>query len=542
MNRHKYRLFMKSLDSPKQIQEERLLQILEANAQTQYGQKYNFDKIGSIADYQEQVPLTTYEDYQPYIDQIAAGQDGILTTESVSMLELSSGTTSPSKYIPYTKSLKEEFQWGIAPWIYDLYTNKNLLDGKSYWSITPVNHSEEKTEGGIPIGFEEDSEYFGFIQRLILNKIFLVPNQVSKIKDIITFRYITLLFLIKEKRLTFISVWNPTFLILLLKPLRDWHTDLIGDLKRGKITPPSKLDSNLKKVLEKRLGQNKNRARELEEIFLEDGSSIYSKIWPNLKVISCWTDAKAGRYLPQLQTLFPNVDIQGKGLLATEGFITLPLADQLGSVLASRSHFFEFIEYSNGKMGQIRLASQLEVGKTYSVVITTGGGFYRYQLQDLVKVIGFTKDTPRLIFVGKEAKVSDYFGEKLNENFVEIVLSDIFEEYGINPVFYMMAPEVNSKGQYFYTLFLEYDASLIDKKMISRMEDELEERLCSNYHYAYCRRLDQLKPSRIFNIKAEGLETYLETCRQSGQKLGDIKPVTLHTKTGWKDKFQGQLI
>jgi hypothetical protein len=44
------------------------------------------------------------------------------------------------------------------------------------------------------------------------------------------------------------------------------------------------------------------------------------------------------------------------------------------------------------------------------VVITTGGGFYRYQLKDIVEVTGFLHPVPTFRFVGKEDNTVDLFG------------------------------------------------------------------------------------------------------------------------------------
>ena len=91
-------------------------------------------------------------------------------------------------------------------------------------------------------------------------------------------------------------------------------------------------------------------------------------------------------------------------------------------MLSIRSHFFEFIDDA----GELLLAHQIQKGKTYSVVVTTGGGFYRYQLQDVVEVIGHWKQIPRIRFVGKADHISDWFGEKLEERFVANALENLF--------------------------------------------------------------------------------------------------------------------
>ena len=71
-------------------------------------------------------------------------------------------------------------------------------------------------------------------------------------------------------------------------------------------------------------------------------------LWPHLQVISCWTDANAAAPAAHVARLFPHARIQGKGLIATEGFISLPLAGHEGAALSVRSHFLEFAPATAG--------------------------------------------------------------------------------------------------------------------------------------------------------------------------------------------------
>ena len=61
-------------------------------------------------------------------------------------------------------------------------------------------------------------------------------------------------------------------------------------------------------------------------------------------MISCWADAAGAAPAAALASRFPSAVLQPKGLLATEGFVSLPLAAAGGAVLSARSHFFEFFE------------------------------------------------------------------------------------------------------------------------------------------------------------------------------------------------------
>ena len=60
------------------------------------------------------MPLTTADDYRDDIERIAAGAANVLTAEPVRLLEPTSGTTGGEKLIPYTASLRRQFQWAVA--------------------------------------------------------------------------------------------------------------------------------------------------------------------------------------------------------------------------------------------------------------------------------------------------------------------------------------------------------------------------------------------------------------------------------------------
>jgi hypothetical protein len=123
--------------------------------------------------------------------------------------------------------------------------------------------------------------------------------------------------------------------------------------------------------------------------------------------------------------LFPGVLIQGKGLLATEGVVSVPLVEHGSCVAAATSHFFEFMEHLGSPP---RLLHELEENHEYAVLLTTGGGLYRYRLGDRVRVVGFASNTPLLEFLGKEDGISDLCGEKLSPAFVGSILAELSDE------------------------------------------------------------------------------------------------------------------
>jgi hypothetical protein len=407
-----------------------------------------------------------------------------------------------------------------------------------------VVRRNERAPGGIPIGFEDDSAYFGRLQQYLINAVLAVPPQVKLLEDMAAFRYITLLFLLRSRSLRLMSVWNPTFLTLLAAPLTEWWPRLAGDIEAGTLSPPASLPSDLTVIFSALNRPAPRRAAKIRAAFQQHDNpgEIHRRLWPQLGLISCWADAHAALQVTGLAQLFPQARLQGKGLLATEGVVSFPLVGQTGAALAIRSHFFEFIPEGQPE-AQPALAHQLRPGQTYEVVLTTGGGLYRYRLYDLVEVTGHRDGCPLLRFMGKAGNISDRFGEKLNERHVSQIMARLFQDHGLRPTFAMLACEEIGLERPAYLLFIEVGGpNIVPDALLAALGRELEATLQENFHYRYCRDLQQLDRLRVFRISSGGLEAYLARCQAQGQRAGAIKPVALHRLDGWLGAFQGRLL
>lgn len=100
-----FRKFDKDTRNAGEVNKQVLQEILRLNASTAYGQIYRFSKL-RLADYKKQVPLTSYQDYEGFIDEIAAGKENILTADPIIYFGLSSGTTGKQKRIPVTRRIR----------------------------------------------------------------------------------------------------------------------------------------------------------------------------------------------------------------------------------------------------------------------------------------------------------------------------------------------------------------------------------------------------------------------------------------------------
>jgi hypothetical protein len=534
-NHAEARRFLAAMQDPARTQQQILQRLLQANAGSRYGRQYGFANLRTVADYQRAVPIVDFDDLQPFVEAIKAGETGVLTSEPVLMLEKSSGSTAASKYIPYTASLRREFQAATSVWLHDMLTQRpQLRQYGSYWSVSPMVREPEVTEGGLKVGFEDDTEYFGRLERWVLKQLIMVPAEIRKAPGLTNNRYITLRYLLDRDDLGLISVWNPSFLTLLVRDVMTLGDRLVRDLRAGTLTPPDALPEPLRQRLAAPLHRRPGLADRLETL-LRHGETIRgTDLWPHLQLISCWTSGIAARFLPEMTALFPGIEIQGKGLLATEGVVTFPLMDQPGSVLSLRSHFYEFQPLDRDDPPL--LAHELDVGGRYTVLMTTGGGFYRYALHDVVEVVGKIGDVPLLDFVSKSGKVSDVVGEKLNELHVGEVLTAAVDD--LDAGFVMLAPEWGDPPA--YHLFIELPDA--DSETLSRLAAIIDTRLRQNPHYAYARDLGQLGPVTPVLIRTHAEAVYLDACEAMGQRAGDIKPTYLHKAFGWRERFTGHTI
>ena len=527
--------FHRALAHPERAQAVCLARVLEALRGTeQAGRVPGFSRVRTAREFQDALPLTTPDSVLPDIEALARGRPRVLTREPVVRFEPSGGSSGASKLVPVTRGLLGEFHRALAPMLFDLLHGRPALRaGPSYWSISPIGRKQGRTPGGTPVGSLEDSAYFPRFLQPVLARVFAVPGAVAHLPDVESCRYVTLWHLVACEDLVLLSVWNPSFLTLLMDALERHGERLAEDLERGVCRPPGgDVDAVLARM---RFTPRPERARALREA-LSTGLQGRA-LWPRLALLSMWTEAQAARAVPAACRRFPGVEVQGKGLLATEGVVTLPLLGAPAPVLAVRSHFFEFQDPEHPE-ARPRLAQELEVGRAYVVLLSTSGGLVRYRLGDLVRVEGFHHATPCLRFLGRADAVSDLVGEKLAATRVSTVLEATLPDVlgGASAAFVMMAPEWEAPAPPAYRLFLETEAP---DGRLEAAAHALERALCEGYHYRYARELGQLGPVRAHRV-TEGSRHYEARCIALGQRAGDIKPTALHRQAGWTAWFSRQ--
>lgn len=485
---------------PKQTQQQILQKILKQNRDTHFLTENEFDRLAP----------RKYEDFLPYIESMMQGRKNVLTAEDPILLEPTGGTTSGTKLIPYTFALKKEFQRAIDPWICGLFMKwPSLLFGRHYWCITPSTTLE--TDSEIPIGFDTDAAYLNRSQQILMDHILAVPDEIKKCTDPISAEYLTLFYLLKSKNLRLISIWHPSLLVIQLKTLKIRFDELIHTLETGGL--PDDIKSPIPVL------KHPRRARQLREMGFNP-----ARIWKRLKIISCWAGASGQEWIDQLELMFPTVTIQPKGLIATEGISTIPLGTK-ENIAAVGSHYYEF---ENEESKERLPLWNLEKGAVYHLILTTGGGLYRYCTHDLVKVSGMFGKTPCLEFQTRNNMTSDLVGEKIALSQAQLICSSI----PIPRTFALIAPEAVGNS-FRYVLYLEAMNPV-------PLDDFFEKELNQNFHYHHARNIGQLEHSvvRYIHHGVEKTYAYLEGL---GQQRGNIKLSALRLETNWGSVLEDNL-
>ena len=602
-----YKNFVSNIKSKSKIRKTQvkiLLEILKTNKNTDYlknfeteSQILNIENEKELIEkFQNKIPVVNYEDIKEFVEKEKSGENNVLLSDKIKLFELTSGSTSDVKHIPYTEKFLKSYMNGVFAWIYNLYqNNKRLFLGSSYWSVSPILKREAVTSGGIRVGIEDDTSYFDKVSGFFLNKLFTVPKEIKNIQNMEDFLLITAVFLLLSENLAMISVWSPSFLMILLDFIEKNHKVICQIVKSEDLGTEFFADKNLgnKKyfqIIQKKYRKlwKKNRSKFLinyfekyeknilskndktqnleiteknneNEIIAENknletksGNKIvenfvdYSVIWEKLSLVSCWADSDSYEIFIKLkEKLNPNkknmnLKFQRKGLMSTECIVSFPLENvKNGSVAAYNSFFYEFIQVSDDELENRspKLLNELELGERYCVVVTTNAGVYRYNTNDIVEVTGFYHKIPIVRFVGRINNFSDIVGEKLKNSFVEKQVLTTLEENNIKGEFLLFAPVRNETGEIFYTLFLEIkkDGRKFNWKQI---ENEMNSSLCKAFHYEYAYKLGQLGKVRVFLIEKDGLKTYTAE-KSKKQKIGDIKYRLLDKNFGWENKFAG---
>jgi hypothetical protein len=502
MLRPSWRRFARGLEDPDGAQRAVLERIVAGLARTEYGRSFGILGRESYAEFRRRVPAVDYEDLRPWIERQASSRQPVLSPEPILLYEETSGSSGPRKLVPYTASILSSFDAMVRIWVYDLLTHgPGLTSGKTFISISPPVRERRTTPSGVPIGFPDDTGYLSFGTRRLLGGRFRFPTDLAGVRSWPMFRRALAAWLVSADDLEVLSVWSPTYLTTLMDWTSDHRERVLADLRAGRIEEEGVTVSlPVRSAGLPALGRN--------------GPLDWARIWPRLKLISCWADGASGLFLPRLRREFPGVLIQPKGLLATEAPVTIPLCEAVAPVPLLGEVFLEFESSS----GDVRLLHELEESREYTVLVSQAAGLVRYRLGDQVRCEGRVAGTPCLRFLGRIGGVTDLVGEKLHERFVREALRASVASAGD---FAVLLPNT-TRGRVARYVCLT-DAPADEGWALS---GALETALMAGMQYSAARGLGQLGPVEVC-IRRDARDRYTRLFLERGMRWGDIKPKAL---------------
>ncbi len=479
------RRFHQALDNPELIQTSVQREICDRLIKSEYGKTLG---IHSVDDWQR-VPIGDYDALEPLLNH--RHQQIALTPEPILFYEKTSGSSGAVKWIPYTQSLRRSFNQMFCVWVHDLIVHgPKFSTGKLYACISPqLNVADNQT-------LQNDLDYLDGWLRWFLRPWLVMPNKLNRLHDANLFKHQLALALLEAEKLEIISIWSPSFLQVHLKYIQE-NQDL------------------LRAELHNRISHHRLQ-------LLCESNIPWMQLWPNLKLISCWDSANAADQAQGLRSAFsssasrsqfPGILIQGKGLLATEAPMTIPLIVAGGCVPVLDEVFFEFEDDTGSLYG----LHELNIGKEYTIILSQKGGLYRYRIGDRIRVTHYYRHTPCLEFLGRHQVISDLVGEKLQETFVNnaLTLLNLQETY-----FKSLMPIADPPH---YILLL--DSAKETPEIIA---EQLDQALSESYHYKRARAIGQLAPPQVL-ISSQIPEVLISHRIRTGSIWGGIKHPILAT-------------
>lgn len=530
--------FNQQCKQPMSVQEKLLLGMLERNADTEIGRRFGFADIRSVKDFQERVPILDYRDHEPYIQASLRGEPRQLTAQSPCFYATTSGTTGTPKYIPVTPESRKAKSRLLKVWLSKLFgDHPGMFSGRMLSVVSP--EIEEMSPAGVPCGAESGHGYRSAPKPL--KAVYSSPYHTFEIRDYDA-KYYTLLRIAAAQSVTFLFSCNPSTVLLMAQRMGEFADDIIGDIRNGTLSRKWDVPDEIRAECEPYLVADPARADELERFVAETGTLRPREVWPDLKVIACWKGGSVGSYVRKFAPYFPDgVAVRDLGYLSSENRGSIPLTDAgISGPLSIETNFFEFLPEDHPGMpgpADLLTVDQLEEGKNYYIYVTTLAGLYRYDMNDIIKVMGYYENTPMVRFLQKGKGVISFTGEKLYESQVIQAVDDALAgSSGQYEFITALGALEDDKPR--YTFLVEFDEPPADGQAMDwlREIDAQLQRLNIEYHGK--RDSKRLHPAALKVIKPGEFARYRKRMVEGGKLDGQFKTLKLTKDERFAAEFE----
>lgn len=431
--RHAKTRFLQKIQQTEAIQEKFLHDLLQTQRETEWGRDYGLNSIKTIDQFQKQIPVLPYSSYQPYTDRIAQGEKNILTPDPVVYMNMTSGSTGRAKMIPVTRRFQNSLGW--ANLISIGFLDEALRSrGRQFGKLLLTNSPQllGRTAGGIDYG--PGSTGVLRMGKFLYERLFAHPYETLKPDDSLTRHYLCLLFALRDSLMRGMAANFPMLILRICNYLEEYSEELIQDLESGEIANWLKLEPEIRTKLEPLFTPLPARAAQLREILKSEGRLTPKLVWPHLSYVVTGRGGTSDFYFQRFPHYFEDTPGFGAVYASAEGtFSVYPDLNQDGSILAIETGFFEFIpeDQWEAEHPKTLLATEVNVGEHYRILMTNYSGFYRYDIGDVVEVVGFYETAPLLVFRYRRGGLLSSTSEKTTEAHVTAVMQALQQEFGL---------------------------------------------------------------------------------------------------------------
>ncbi len=429
---HQMELFLKY---PNEVQEELLLGLVQSAKETIYGKEHGFESIKSYENFAAQVPVSSYEDLEPYIGRTRNGEQNVFWHQPIKWFAKSSGTTNAkSKFIPVSENALENCHYKGSKDLLCLYLNNNenseMFVGKSL------------RLGGSSQIYENNNTYFGDLSAILIENMPLWAAFSST----------------PSNKISLMSEWESKL------------TAIINETKNENVTSFAGVPSWMLVLLNRILAETNH------ESLLE--------LWPNLEVYF-HGGVSFEPYKAQYQKIIPKKDFKFYEIYnASEGFFAIQDLNDSNDLLLMLDYgiFYEFIPMDTfGTAAQkiVRLADVV-LFKNYAIVITTNSGLWRYLIGDTVR---FTSLSPyRIRVTGRTKHHINVFGEELMIENTDMALAKTCAALNCEIIDYTVAPIfMQDKEKGAHEWMIEFKEQPENIKIFQELLDKNLQNLNSDY-------------------------------------------------------------
>jgi hypothetical protein len=334
---------------------------------TEYGKKYGFEQINSIADFQKNVPINDYDTLKPYIQRTLEGEQNLLWSSPINWFAKSSGTTSDkSKFIPISKESLDDNHYKAGKDVLTMYLKQfpesKIISGKCL--VIGGSHQINQLNA---------DSFFGDLSAVMLQNMPLY-GQLIRTPDL---------------SIALMDEWEQKIEMMAHTTMHENVTYIAG--------VPTWTIVLIKRILE--IAGTKN---------LHD-------VWPNLQAYM-HGGVSFKPYRKQFEAFFPNGNIHYvETYNASEGFFAAQDDISTEGMLLMLNHgiFYEFMpmeEYGKEQPKTLTL-KEVELNKNYALILSTNGGLWRYLVGDTIQ---FTSLNPfRIKVTGRLKHFINAFGEEV---------------------------------------------------------------------------------------------------------------------------------